>query len=133
MFFSYLDADFVFFYFRRSSDSNGSFLSKMAKAEVGNITKINNALPILEVVNDGTSSVCIKSTSTATVDRTCPDVKPKVVKLNRGTLGLNLNKSVDEAVKRNKSTGYRHTEDKLTSQVMFLFIISLPLYQSRQI
>ena len=80
-------------------------LSKIARTEC-NIIKINKRpTTSLESINTGVNSVSINSTS-PTLDSAPRHrnsslnnaSKPKVVKLNRKTLGLNLNKSLEPAI-----------------------------------
>ena len=79
-------------------------VSKIARTEC-NVIKINKRpATSLESINKGINSVSINSTST--LDSTPGHrnsslnnaSKPKVVKLNRKTLGLNLNKSLEPAM-----------------------------------
>ena len=91
--------------FRKSEETVDGTVSKIARTEC-NIIKINKRpATSLESINKGINSVSINSTS-PTLD-SAPGhrnsslnnaSKPKVVKLNRKTLGLNLNKSLEPAI-----------------------------------
>lgn len=93
-------------FFRKSEETVDATVSKIARTEC-NIIKINKrpATSLESINNKGINSVSINSTS-PTLD-SAPGhrnsslnnaSKPKVVKLNRKTLGLNLNKSLEPAI-----------------------------------
>jgi len=88
---------------RKSEDTAGGTDSKIARKEHSNIIKINKKPASLESIHRGINSVSINATLPILESKTGHEnnsvnktAKPKVVKLNRKTLGLNLNKSVEE-------------------------------------
>ena len=83
---------------RKSEDTAGGTDSKIARKEHSNIIKINKKPASLESINRGINSTLptLESKTGHENNSVNKTAKPKVVKLNRKTLGLNLNKSVEE-------------------------------------
>ncbi|XP_078373155.1 uncharacterized protein LOC144656789 isoform X2 [Oculina patagonica] len=85
---------------------------KITRTEHSNSIKINRGTPCLDSLNKGINSVSINATSPTTVDtRTSHEgstvnklIKPKVVKLNRKTLGLHVDKSVEHSPLKDESS-----------------------------
>lgn len=92
---------YIFSLCRKSTEVGDVTVSKKARTDHSNIIKINKRPASLETINKGINSVSINATSPSLDSRTGhkdnavnKTAKPKVVKLNRKTLGLNLSKSV---------------------------------------
>lgn len=78
---------------------------KIARTDHSNSIKINKKATCLDSVSKGINSVSINATSLTTDTRTSHEgctvnkvIKPKVVKLNRKTLGLHVDKSVEHSL-----------------------------------
>lgn len=89
-----------FFHFSKSDEVADSSGSKIARIDQSTIVEINKKPVPLDSINKGINSVSITTTSPTLDYRTgCENmvvnktVKAKVVKLNRKTLALNLDKS----------------------------------------
>ena len=98
------------FPFRKSEEIVTTTPIKIARTEHKNSININKPPVYLDSINKGINSVSIHATSPTTNTRTSHEhntvnkaVKPKVVKLNRTTLGLNVDKSVEHAVLKDDS------------------------------
>lgn len=83
---------------------------KIARTEHNSI-KINKNTTCLDSVSKGISSVSIGATSPTTDTRTNHEgnkvnkvIKPKVVKLNRKTLGLNVDRSFEQSILKDESS-----------------------------
>ena len=84
---------------------------KIARTEHKNSININKTPFYLDSINKGVNSVSISATSPTTNTRTSHEcstvnkaIKPKVVKLNRATLGLNVDKSFEHSALKDDST-----------------------------
>lgn len=78
---------------------------KIARTEHSNSIKIDKKPAYLDSINKGTNSVSINATSPTMDTRTSHEgntvnkaIKPKVVKLNRSTLGLHVDRSVEHSL-----------------------------------
>lgn len=98
------------FPFRKSEEIVATTPIKIARTEHKNSININKTPAYLDSINKGVNSVSINATSPTTNTRTSHErntvnkaIKPKVVKLNRTTLGLNVDKSFEHSVLKDDS------------------------------
>ena len=92
------------FPFRKSEEIVTTTPIKIAR------TEHKNSINYLDSINKGINSVSIDATSPTANTRTSWEhntvnkaIKPKVVKLNRATLGLNVDKSIEHPVLKDDS------------------------------
>lgn len=100
----------TFFPTRKSEGIVTATPIKIARTEHNSI-KINKKSTCLDSISKGINSVSIDATSPTTDTRTNHEgnkvnkvIKPKVVKLNRKTLGLNVDRSVEHSVLRDETS-----------------------------
>lgn len=98
------------FPFRKSEEIVATTPIKIARTEYKNSININKTPAYLDSINKGVNSVSINATSPTTNTRTSHErntvnkaIKPKVIKLNRTTLGLNVDKSFEHSVLKDDS------------------------------
>ena len=100
----------VFLPSRKSEEIVTTTPIKIARTEHKNSININKNPAYLDSINKGINSVTIDATSPSTNTRTSHEgntvnkaIKPKVVKLNRRTLGLNVDKSFEHSLLKDDS------------------------------
>lgn len=100
----------VFLPSRKSEEIVTTTPIKIARTEHKNSININKNPAYLDSINKGINSASIDATSPSTNTRTSHEgntvnkaIKPKVVKLNRRTLGLNVDKSFEHSLLKDGS------------------------------
>jgi len=99
-----------YFSFRKSEEIVTTTPIKIARTEHKTSINFNKTPTYLDSINKGINSVSINATSPTTNTRTSDEnntvnkaIKPKVVKLNRTTLGLNVDKSFEHSIMKDES------------------------------
>jgi len=122
----------VFFSFRKSDEIVTTTPIKIARTEHKNSININKNPAYIDSTNKGINSVAINATSPTTNTGTSHErntlnkaVKPKVVKLNRTTLGLHVDKSFEHSLLKDESkSSLNGGTEKVWSHCSNLYIFS---------